>query len=119
MNSYRFLWIPMGSYEFLWIPVDPPGIHGSSSNSSCLIQAVIDIVIVIIIVLVVGRGARGGGATRANFFLAAAFFICGAGHAQISSTGARKNSNAVKRGLIRKHASRNIGFFPHIGGDER
>ena len=71
MNSYRFLWIPMGSYEFLWIPVDPPGIHGSNSNSSCLIQAVIDIVI----------GVRGVEGRRAStFFLAAAFFICGAGH---------------------------------------
>ena len=53
-------------------------------------QAVVNIVVVLIVVVVVGRTAMG------QLFNRRPFFICGAGHAQISSTGARKKSNSVK-----------------------
>ena len=49
-----------------------------------VMQAVVNIVVVRIVVVVVGRTAMR------QLFNRRPFFICGAGHAQISSTGARK-----------------------------
>ena len=48
------------------------------------IQAIINIVVVLLVVVVVGRTAMR------QLFNHRPFIICGAGHAQIGSTGARK-----------------------------